>query len=519
MVKRSAAVALLTVGLLSVLVGSKANATSRVVPSWQSILAEAGFVGVVKCEIAGGIVARYRVLDSWKGPPNGSQLLIGRQVDEWEPQYPLALVGETYFVAANSAQGSWSLPPSARLGSVPLWWRQIPPQYFDRWGPSRTPPPKPGWARGILALARDGQGASLDSFRMDVLHLLDRDEKSLELEVLRAGAQWTHVTSAHADPQRVAEPCTTSVCLAVQSDSLPQVVSKLINISLPGGFPGVLADGGRWESLRQLELLPKTSGRFSPEMLELTKRRIRVRLGLETPIEPDPYEKLGYSDTTTVRLVLALNSGPGRRLQFREAFERLTIHDPRPVVQFLLHWTAPSRTWADSGAGYNIGSYFAYRCGKDRRKHLTELLKAHDPYVRVAAAVYLCFEDASDGKQALIELMALPGDAGAWAALTLARRGDKTAMPRALQVLAERGPYEMAGVPHKNLQKRIMELISNSAATNGVALPNDWNPEYSTDDTEPFSNYANFYGWWQANAGRINLHDPWLEILAAKKID
>lgn len=280
----------------------------------------------------------------------------------------------------------------------------------------------------------------------------------------------------------------------------------------------MLAEGGRWVSLRKLQSLSTNSGQRSQKMLEYAKQRIRVRLGLETPTAaPERYDGPSFSDSTRIRLLQTLNAGSGRG--FRESFERLTLHYPEPVVRFLMNWEAPRRTWADSGAGYETGSYFAYRCGRDRQRHLTELLGARDPYVRVAAAVYLCFESESQGKQALAKLTSLPGDAGAWAALTLARRGDKNALPRALQVLQEREPLEMAGVPHKNLQKRVMELISNSANTSGIGLPNPWNPEYSSEETVAFAIYADLYGWWQANADRITLRDPWLEMLAAKKID
>jgi hypothetical protein len=34
---------------------------------WEQMVADASFVGIVECETAGGIVARYRVIESWKG--------------------------------------------------------------------------------------------------------------------------------------------------------------------------------------------------------------------------------------------------------------------------------------------------------------------------------------------------------------------------------------------------------------------------------------------------------------------
>ena len=54
----------------------------------------------------------------------------------------------------------------------------------------------------------------------------------------------------------------------------------------------------------------------------------------------------------------------------------------------------------------------------------------------------ICFEDIDAGTVALKRMTAVDGDPGAWAALTLARRGHKDAMPRALQVFRDLAPNE-----------------------------------------------------------------------------
>ena len=153
---------------------------------------------------------------------------------------------------------------------------------------------------------------------------------------------------------------------------------------------------------------------------------------------------------------------------FGEAFEILTRHDPGPVVEFLVAWMNPNQDWRDKDRGYALGSKFAWRCGKDRQKHLAALAGAKDPFIRVAGAVYLCFDDTEAGTAALKRMTKVNDDAGAWAALTLASRGHKDAVPRALEALREprsadpRSLGGMADVPHRNLQKRIV-LLSNSA--------------------------------------------------------
>src|SRR5207253_820998 len=93
--------------------------------------------------------------------------------------------------------------------------------------------------------------------------------------------------------------------------------------------------------------------------------------------------------------------------EFGEAFDALTRHDPGRVAEYLIRWKNPKKDWRDVDRGYVLGSYFAWRCGKDRKVHLAALAGASDPFVRVAGAVYLCFEDADAGTAALKKLTAL----------------------------------------------------------------------------------------------------------------
>src|SRR5688572_18853805 len=68
--------------------------------TWEELVVGADLVGVVACETAGGIVARYRVLDVWKGAPGQGSITIRQGVDYWEPQYPEVFCGERFIVTA-----------------------------------------------------------------------------------------------------------------------------------------------------------------------------------------------------------------------------------------------------------------------------------------------------------------------------------------------------------------------------------------------------------------------------------
>src|SRR5262245_11837805 len=97
--------------------------------TWEQFAADADFIGIVECQRAGGIVAKYKVIESWKGAPAGTTLSIRVAVNYWEPQFPIALVGMQYLVGAFK-QDAPSRMMSTTMGSpVPLWWRNLPADY------------------------------------------------------------------------------------------------------------------------------------------------------------------------------------------------------------------------------------------------------------------------------------------------------------------------------------------------------------------------------------------------------
>jgi hypothetical protein len=96
--------------------------------------------------------------------------------------------------------------------------------------------------------------------------------------------------------------------------------------------------------------------------------------------------------------------------------------------------------------------------------------------------------------------------------LTLSRRGDKDAMPRALQVFKEgtRGRF------YTNLRFNTQVLLSNSAQKSGVPQPPRADPLRPWGDEVDFDAIT---GWWAKHADHITLHDPWLGPLSKQKMD
>ena len=69
----------------------------------------------------------------------------------------------------------------------------------------------------------------------------------------------------------------------------------------------------------------------------------------------------------------------------------------------------------------------------------------------------------------------------------------------------------MSGVPHGNLQKRVLVLLSNAAQAGGVPQPAL--PKAESERWE----YLN--GWWKEHGAKSVLRDPWLKALDAQKVD
>jgi hypothetical protein len=494
------------------LTGSTASATTIDPLLFEELVLGADFVGIVECEQAGGIVAAYRVIESWKGPKPGTRINIRVAVNYWEPQFPITLCGERYFVTA------FKEPPSRVMsttsgGPVPLWWRKIPADYglplFQ--------------GRNLLAPGEEN-GATFQKTRkaaQDLLALkpVDREATLLtaviekELSGRNRDEGEPHRMESKAIQARLAKMTTVETLVAelvrIASEQPQDLGPITLNVLMKAGGAVTLASVSRLPSDR----LPWSKEEFA-FLVKAINRRLDVKAASDEPEELGPERTPSAPELEDLRQTL--RRGAEDR-GFGAAITTLTRHDPISVVQFLVTWRNPSRGWLDQDRGYALGSYFACRCGKDRRKHLASLATADDPYIRVAGAVYLCFEDTEAGTKALERTTTLDGDAGVWAALTLARRGHKGAVPRALEVFRIHEPYSrmpmgtMGGVPHGNLQKRVLVLLSNSAWASGVPQP------VPPGQQQP--SFATLHAWWEQHNDRLRINDPWLGTLEQQKVD
>ncbi len=436
----------------AVLVGlgtaAPAGATRVAWMTWQELVDRADFIGVVECTAAGGIVARYRIVETWHGSEEpGAIVTLHRAVDRNAGQYPLALVGDRYLVTAFRDRTPETVVSSAGQGDAPLWWRRLDADY-------RLP-----LFFGSVALpldARDDQPlVTLGSKRRDLASFRRDVEGYL---ALGPEARREVLTGLGVEPPEPAPPDAPPPAPAATPPPPPQPPSA--------------------EELARL-------------------RAVLGRVPRQTDLD-------AFGDDQVAR-----------------AFSLLTVHSPGTVSTWLAAWRqvdyGPQLTADDTG--YYLASYFGWRCGKDAPRHLRRLLASPEPPVRVAAAVYLALHgEVAEGTAALRELSALPGDAGAWAALTLARRGDRAAVPRAIEAL---NPVHTGNtLPLAHLEERVLELLSNTAAAAG--LPGPWTqiPHTGVSRTTITGElYRSHVAWWTEHGERVTPTDPWFGELSKQRVD
>jgi hypothetical protein len=518
----SSAASLLTLCLLlASLAADHASASSTVPQPWQAILNRGHLVGIVECETAGEIIARYRVVESWRGPTVGSLLTIRGPASVYGPNLPEALVGDRFLVSARSFRPDFPIWSGLFLshgpaGGLPLWMRPDQADYFlyslDVVPLSRLDDP------GTAPLAPIAyEYSNLDSLRRDALAFLALPEGEREASALRAATAFYY----GSEYDRIPLDSTAVVRLLqrIASASVDSIVGELVAFGPDHPATGnVLMAAGQAETLTALRKRAERSqaGRFGyvVEPLEVLLGNRSTKPGTDPRVIP---EQPSSDSLNALREIL---QGSARKREFARAFEMLSVHDPEAVYSFLLDWKPLVEEPAYPEWGYEYGSYFAWRCQRDRQRYLRGLTKAADAYVRVAAAVYLELEKPGTAVGTLEEFSRLEGDPGAWAALERARRGDKSAVPRALEIFRTGSMPTSSERNHRNLQKRVLVLLSNSAKASSVDQPGRCCRQLFAGEPGPTPDVYEYYRrWWEKNESRMKLADPWFQDLQRAKAD
>lgn len=449
---------------------------------WESRVADADLLGVMECVTAGVDVARYRLVESWGGEVEvGSELTLGR--------HGLHLVGDRMLVVSSGRWGPGRFP-DLRVeyrGATSTDGRRIPLQgralrvdrcnFMEMVDLPLSEEVQP-WRR------LRSPHKTLDELRGAVRELLALEEPERELRVLKALAR------RHLERQA---PLLKRVLEAKSAEQLVRVLMRERGGLEEGKGATVVMVGGRAATLSVLAGTPGLEN-----ITEELRARLEGPVKRDAPLRPAPPEadvELAFVRLANLEASLVDDESDQRRSS------PASRGDPGRLAAKIA-----SGDWDDP---YWLASTFCLVCPEDRVLHLRTLVAARDPWVRVTGAVYLTLESEAEGLPALERLTRLDGDPGAWAALTLARRGVVSAVPRLLQVF---GTLADSSGEQLRLREQTLALLSNAAIQGRAAQP----PRLSGWGVETERAYRS---WWDANVDALRLQDPWLPELFAQRID
>jgi hypothetical protein len=506
--------------------------------TWEELVLFSDFVGIVECEKAGGIVAEYKIIEVLKGTERKKNLIkIKIPPCGWGPTFPVALCGEKYFVTANKYKEPDRKRNISFDDAVPSWWRNIEPDYC-------LP-----LLQGIIPLSKNNKCffnspyKSLNSFKTAVHNLYkqykDQKENTL-LQVYinkyfmpfgRLNDYFSRSKSKEAKKEllSILQKIKNSNSVSFKVNSLLKLA--VINKNIAADVYAVLSKGGGPKTLDALNDYLKTM--MNEEKIKIEKvcktinNRMQPEKNTDTQVAYRTNERISQKKLSEFRKDLIERKEPYR---FFEAFDKLTEHDPEFICNYLLTWKKPdNNAQVKNDRGYVLGSFFGIKCGNNKIEYLQKLLGAQDPFIKVAAAVYLDLEKSELGIKHLRELQRIEGTAGSWAALSLVRRGEVSAMPYALKLLtAYDGPDFMEKVTLSVLGKRLKILISNSCKASNIPMPDlpyvHLHREYPKNELESHKAYQQkrhkeILDWWHTNKLSLKIYDPWFESLAKQKID
>lgn len=522
-------------GLWIVMFSVPAMATSYIPQPWQIRALQADFIGVVECEMSGGLVAQFKVIEVWKSQEDTSSMRISLHRDYYGPQFPLVFSGDRFLVFAQKIDDDQQYVDfDIRLFTLPIWLRNQQADYRVSMGCK--------WRitdedRPIF----NSDSTTLEEFKLEMNAFLASPIEEQMLPIRKFNVKMflprKPPTTKEMDEATLYSDAYNQNELYLlhqridNTQSTAEIIDELIALDINGGRShDLLFRVFEWYSyskasylLPMLKQADTSSSPLTQKMIEKVIISIEKKKAQPEEIhEPWKPKKLASSASAMEKYRKDF-TGIYQDGEQADAFEMLSKLDPDIVSGMLCRYplktdsNTPAEKDNDRAGGYRLATAFAYYCKADRKGQFQKLFKeAKDPYVQTVGAVYLSFEDPESGMKALRHCATFSGDPGAWAALNLVRRGDKNSMLRALELFS--GPYDTVtkhGMPHNNLRKRLAVLLSNSCKASKIPFPKAiqwdvWNIEVD---------YPQLVIWWGKNHDQITLYDPWFEELAAQKID
>lgn len=376
--------------------------------SWEEVVANSDFVGIIACVRAGAHVSEFVVVDSWKGTIEQPRFRIhsssrvgNRMLACLVPQRP---EGTPY----RDQVSSLMQPIGGMEAYLELW-----PEAAAEFRPADSisisifpMDPVPGREAGGTSRYSQGTVTPFDTLESRARVLLKTSGEAREALLIASALR--HLLENPGRFERAfqvpeANGTTRNVhdlndLLAVLLDPETEIDRQRIAWALGrAGGEGTLARLEAWN----FEV--EEDRTWLADVIEKLKRYASNRKRAYTPWKPEPMgDDLSIQDAKR-----ALKRVPENRKDFTwdlmepwcNAFEVMTVRKPYYLAKYL-HDFDPVVSYSEM-AGQNLAVWYATRIREDRVRCLKTLATAEHPGIALAGAAYLLHEDPALGVGAL----------------------------------------------------------------------------------------------------------------------
>jgi hypothetical protein len=461
--------------------------------SWEEMVAESEFVGIIECVRSGVVVSEFKVVETWKGkiaeptfrlvdsPRVGDRYMVGLRPFVPFEYSPTAHLYTLMF--RNSPLEIWTEAPATHSSVDPL------SRGIVRIDPDRLV------VGGTFGYREDWR--SVSRFKSDSLAVVESKGEKLEA-LLIVCALRSLVKESTVVPQ--------SLDVANRGESgLDSVLAAMLDPQAgidPEAVRWALRRAGGEATLAKLEAWPfpfQVDADWLADVVQGLQNRPRPEVSspyLEDSYQIDESEAL---EADKEWLKKPVDSEPSIDLEQLErwcsAVERLTAKQPEYIAEFLK--SLDTGVLPEELKVQIPAIWFATNCPKDRTACLRILSTSSNTTIRAIGAAFLAFEDPLGGLSALEQLASEKGPNEHWAVCMLVAHGKKAYVPRALEGYLGDSPESIT----QWLVDPYLPVLSNAAAD--ADLPQPGGPYWREVDVP--NGRERLVAWWAEYGDRMTL--------------
>ena len=474
--------------------------------SWEEVVANSDFVGVIECLHAGAQVSEFVVVSSWKGTIAEPSLRL---------QWP-SRVGDRFLACLlpRPPGGTPSLdnlnfllqPIGGMEGRLGLWPEEAPNyRQADPIGWSIFPlEPETAGEAGSTTRYSPGTETSFETMKSRTQAVVESSGGARDALLIASALRYLLEDHAPSDLAfQASGPNPTHRDAGNLDDLLAVVLDPDTGIDRQR-IAWALGRAGREETLARLEdwtYEREENKTWLAHIIIKLRHYESARNTKQVPWKPQPMR----DDMSTREAKGALKIAQKKQKDFSqdlfepwcEAFEVMTTRKPHYVAKYLRNFD-PS-VFYDEMAGQNLAVWYATRVREDRSRCFQTLATAEHPGIALAGAAFLLHEDPERGTHALEAFVKKDGPLRIQAAQLLVAHGNKDFVSVMLEYRhTTTGPQRTWG-----MRQAAMATLSNAAHNANVPQPGEPHWANRSEETET----PMISSWWQTYGPTLTL-DP-----------